>query len=188
MTQPYLLKDDQMYEAVFLVLGKLVEAKQPMSISDLDLDIPYDKKNRALHSLLHSQYASKAPGSKLSVSINKAGRAYWKKAAAGDMKILPMTAPKKRRAPVVVPPPVSMHDDVAAAFIKEQSLPVAFNAAMNACFSSFEQMISDTLYDFTAVEKPTTDLDKHNAKLYRNIQSIKKLCEVIHGTAESESS
>lgn len=189
MTEPYALSDDRMYEAVYVTLGKLADAKQGKTVADLETGLPYDKINRALHALIHCGYADKEPGSKLTVSINKKGRAYWKKAASGEITIVPMTSSKKNRKQIVAPPPpIIMHDDVAAAFIKQHSLPVAFNAAMNTCFLSIEQTISDNLSDFTAPKNPKEDFDKHNAKLYSNIQSIIKLCEVRHGPAKSESS
>jgi len=185
------LVTSEIYEPNYLVFEKLLKADAPLSIRELGLDLKYDKLNRSLHVIIENGYGKQAPGRGFRVSINKAGRDYWKRLKTGDFTIIPTQPSKKysKKSPVVaVPVPVSMHDDIAAAFIKEQSLPVAFNGAMNTCFSSIEQIIADNLSDFTVVEKPKTDLDKHNAKLYTSIQSIVKLCEVIHGQAESENS
>jgi len=187
-----ILITEEIYEPNYLVFEKLLKADGPLSIRGLDIDLKYDKLNRALHVIIENGYGEKASGRGFRVTITKAGRDYWKRLNAGDFRIIP-TQPskkysKKSAVTVAAPVPVSMHDDIAAAFIKEQSLPVAFNGAMNTCFSSVEGIIADNLSDFTAVENPKTDLDKHNAKLYTNIQSIVKLCEVIHGQPESESS
>ncbi len=149
----------------------------PITIRDLTktIDVNYAKANALFKRLVSDGLLLEHEGYGLECEITPLGKEALEAIDSGIIRVkqdmfMPSKHNKKPSPPPA--PTLSTHDDIAAKFIQEMALPIAFNSKLNNCLGNIDGLVSTFFEEFESPKDPITDLDHHNVKLYQKILSI----------------